>query len=128
MTREQPCRPPWCLEKAREFIEKHHPLLMLEYPSASAEELLANLLDEAYLRGRREERELQEEKLRKAQRLKWEATEAWIWVGDGDDDLESMSRDMVVVITAGDMKKLLEEAHQRWLKRCTIDGLFRNVW
>jgi hypothetical protein len=49
-----------------------------------------------------------EEELRKAKFLKWESAEAWIWCGD-DNDLESMARDMVVVITAGDLRKLLEK-------------------
>jgi len=51
-----PCRPSWCLEQAQAFLQEQDPFTC---PSAreSGGEKLANLLDNAYLRGRREERD-----------------------------------------------------------------------
>lgn len=47
-----PCRPAWCLDDAREFLAQHFSELFTE----GRGQVLANLLDDAYLRGRREER------------------------------------------------------------------------
>lgn len=47
-----PCRPSWCLEDAKEFLEAHIPVWGMWADCASTEELLANLLDRAYLRGK----------------------------------------------------------------------------
>lgn len=52
MSDTPPSRPAWCLEKAREWLQTHG----LWWVSAGKEELLANLLDDAYLRGLHEER------------------------------------------------------------------------
>ncbi len=51
-----PCRPSWFMELARKFIDQFDP----HEVTPGTEELLANELDDAYLRGRREEREVLE--------------------------------------------------------------------
>jgi len=48
-----PCRPSWCLELAQKFLDQFDP----HGVTPDAGELLANELDHAYLRGRREERD-----------------------------------------------------------------------
>lgn len=50
-----PCRPAWCLELAEKFLQDYFGNWTGHLP-----EVLANLLDDAYLRGRREERGLKQ--------------------------------------------------------------------
>lgn len=47
-------------------------------------------------------------RLRMALRAR-EEKDPWIWIGDGTDDLESMSNQMIVTIFAGDLRRLLQE-------------------
>jgi hypothetical protein len=71
-----PCRPAWCLDKAKAFLQGHD-LFACASSRALGEERLANLLDRAYIRGRREERELADEPVRcvecEAEILRWRA-------------------------------------------------------
>ncbi|MEA3225045.1 MAG: hypothetical protein U9Q07_03780 [Planctomycetota bacterium] len=50
-----------------------------------------------------------EARLRKDRNLEIDGKEAWRWGGDGEDKLESMSNGMAVLITAGDLRKVVSE-------------------
>jgi hypothetical protein len=41
-------------------------------------------------------------------------SDAWVWIGDGNDDLNSMGEDMIIKIRAEDLRSLLSEARKIW--------------
>lgn len=65
-----------------------------------------------------------------ALKRKWRALDAespWRWMGDGSDDLDTMSDGMNILITAGDLKRLLEEEYEDGRSRLTLgDRLFQR--